>query len=258
MEQSIVEIVKGASALMMEAGGAPAFAEKGSARNIVTRYDVDIQRCLVEELSALAPGSVFVGEESGLGNPDLSGRFFIVDPIDGTSNFARGAKRSCISVAYGEAGSVKCGVVYDPYLDEVFSATLGSGARVNGKPIRNCDVALEKSIVCFGTCPYDLERADTVFESAKAVFRRCLDLRRTGSAALEICYTAMNRYDVFFEHILYPWDYAAATLVVSEAGGCVLDFKGVAPALDRRDSVVCGAPRAVGETRAILLEVMHG
>lgn len=87
---------------------------------------------------------------------DLSGRFFIADPIDGAANFSKGAKRSCISIAYGRAGAVECGVVYDPYLDEAFSATAGRGAWLNGQAIHCEDAPLGRNIVCFGTCPYDL------------------------------------------------------------------------------------------------------
>ena len=82
-----------------------------------------------------------------------------MDPIDGTANFTKGAKRSCVSIVYGRAGAVERGVVYDPYLDEAFSVTAGKGARLNGSPIRCEDAPMGRSIVCFGTCPYGLERA---------------------------------------------------------------------------------------------------
>ncbi len=258
MEKEIIQVAKRAAEIMLEAKDVFVAAEKGSPRNIVTRYDIRIQEYLAAELGKLVPDAVFIGEETGLNGVDLGGRFFIVDPIDGTSNFSKGSKRSCVSIAYGEAGSVVCGVVCDPYLDEVFSATVNEGSRLNGLPINSMDNPLEHSIVCFGTCPYDLERTDVVFEAAKEVFKRSLDLRRTGSAALEICYTALNRYDAFFEYILYPWDYAAASLIVSEAGGVAVNMDGNSISLARRDSVVTGAPTAVAEILEIVCREVKG
>lgn len=228
---------------------------KTDARNIVTRYDEQVQTYLFGELQSHNPDIALIGEESSDNTLPRTGEFCIIDPIDGTSNFAQGVKHSCISIAYGSDGKVNMGFVYDPYLDELFFAERGCGASVNGTPItRNNDVDLKHSLVCFGTCPYDLNLTDRVFDLAKLVFRNSLDLRRTGSAALEICYTAANRYDLFFEPILYPWDYAAASLIVTEAGGTVQAFDRGPVALDKRSSIVSGSASAVEDFFALLRE----
>lgn len=187
-----------------------------------------------------------IGEETGLGKVPESGAFIIVDPIDGTSNFTKGVKKSAVSIAYGVDGVLTHGCVYDPYLDEMFYGTLGGGAYLNGERlIRDNSLDLANSIVCFDTCPYDVHLSKDVFALGERVFRSSLDLRRLGVACLEICYVAANRFDVYLGMIMYPWDYAAADLILREAGGSSITFDGEPPSLQERSSLIIGSTKAV-------------
>lgn len=231
-------------------------SKKTDARNVVTAYDEAVQALVFEAFSDKVPDIALIGEEAGLGAIPASGPFIIVDPIDGTSNFVRNVKKSAVSIAYGEDGAVTHGCVYDPYLDEMFYAESGHGAYLNDIKIeRNNDLDLSSSLVCFGTCPYDVEMSKDVFALAERVFRSSLDLRRTGCASLEMCYVAANRYDLFFESILYPWDYAAADLIVREAGGTAMSYTTKPVSLQSRSSVVMGSTKAVADFLAIVEEM---
>ncbi len=230
--------------------------EKTDARNIVTAYDEAVQDMVFQKYSDEIPGIALLGEEAGLGSVPNKGSFVIVDPIDGTSNFVRNVKRSAVSIAFGVDGVVTHGCVFDPYLNEMFYAEKGQGSYLNGVRIeRNNDIDLASSLVCFGTCPYDVYMSKEVFALAERVFRSSLDLRRTGCASLEMCYVAANRYDLFFESILYPWDYAASNLIVEEAGGSAFSFNREPVSLQDRSSVVMGSSKAVADFLSIADEM---
>ena len=143
-----------------------------------------------------------------------------------------------ISVALAVDGAVELGVIYNPYLDELFTARRGRGAFCNGKPIRVSSEPLENGIVIFGTSPYNKEVSEKSFKLAYEYHRRALDVRRTGSAAIDLCNIAAGRAELFFELILSPWDYAAGALIVEEAGGIVTDADGRTLPLGRKCSVV--------------------
>lgn len=126
-----------------------------------------------------------------------------------------------------EAGTVELGIVYQPYTDEMFVAVKGKGAFLNGKPIHVSEAkTLSESLVTIGTSSYYHELADWIFKVFKEVFLSCQDIRHLGSAALDMAYVACGRVDAFFEAILQPWDFAAAKLLIEEAGGKVTDFSG--------------------------------
>ena len=137
-----------------------------------------------------------------------------------------------------------CGVVYDPYSDTLFAAEKGKGARQNGIPIHVSEKGLADSIVCFGTASYYPETFERTFRLARALFDVTMDMRRSGSAALDLCYVAAGRADLMFEARLCPWDHAAAGLIVTEAGGCVSRLSGAPVSLAGKCSVLAGAPRA--------------
>ena len=166
------------------APGTIAAEEKTGPQDLVTNYDRQVQENLERGLRQLRPGAGFLGEE-GLRVPPAghTGEFFIIDPIDGTMNFARDYRRSCISVALADETGVRFGAVYDPYQDEYFCAERGRGAMRNGRPLRVSDRPLDRAIVMFGTAPYDRGVADRTFALARRFFDRGLDLRRSGSAA---------------------------------------------------------------------------
>lgn len=219
MLNKIMKIVKQAGEIYKSAAGDLGIENKGSAVNLVTKYDKIIQDFLFEKLSEAVPGCSFLGEE-GDGEKVLSdGYCFIIDPIDGTTNFIKGFQHSAISVGLAKNKELIIGVVLDPDLNNLFYAEKGKGAFLNGKRIHVSDCSLENSLVLFGTCPYEHELAAKTFELTEQIFYRCIEIRRGGSAALDICYVAAGKADLYYELILRPWDFAGATVILREAGG---------------------------------------
>lgn len=219
MLNKIMEIVKQAGEIYKSAAGDLGIENKGSAVNLVTKYDKMIQDFLFEKLSEAVPGCSFLGEE-GDGEKILSdGYCFIIDPIDGTTNFIKGFQHSAISVGLAKDKELIIGVVLDPDLNNLFYAEKGKGAYLNGRKIHVSDCNLENSLVLFGTCPYEHELAEKTFRLTEQVFYKCIEIRRGGSAALDICYVAAGKADLYYELILRPWDFAGATVILREAGG---------------------------------------
>jgi len=218
--------------------------EKSSPGDMVTHYDIAVQDMLFQELRRLLPEAGFIGEENGLNIGDNSGYCFLVDPIDGTANFARDYHHSSVSVGLAYAGRMVIGLVLNPYLDELFYAQAGRGAFLNGRPIHASERGLPHSIVLFGTSPHDKSKVDETFALAKLLHLNSLDVRRSGSAALDLCYIAAGRCELFFEMRLEPWDYAAASLIVQEAGGVVTSLDGHPLAFDGPHSVLAGGRQA--------------
>ena len=218
-----------------------AVSEKPGAANYVTQYDVRVQTALETGLSALFPQAKFFAEEQENDIEDAKrGLCFVIDPIDGTTNFIHHMGCSAVSVALFENGVPVYGAVLDPYRDELFYAVKGGGAFLNGAPIRASRRDLAHALVSFGTSPYDRARlADASFDRAKRIFLRCADLRRSGSAAIDICCVACGRTDAFFEDILSAWDFAAGGLILSEAGGRLSAYDGGLPGFGCKSSVLC-------------------
>ena len=212
--------------------------EKEGPANFVTSYDVLVQNLLKEGLQKLFPNAKFIGEEGSKVTYNDQGEFFIVDPIDGTTNFIKDYHMSCISVAHVMNGEVDFAMIYNPYLDELFWAVKGEGAYCNEKRIHVSEQPLSNGIVLFGSSPYDADLAKKSFEVAYEYFLKALDIRRSGSAALDLCMIAAGRAELFFELMLSPWDYAAGMLIVHEAGGIVTTVEGEQPALDKRSSIL--------------------
>lgn len=247
MLQQIVEIVHECGKILLSATDIDRkiHAKEGKG-NFVTEYDSAVQEALKEKLLKVVPEAVFFGEEDDADKADVrSGYAFIVDPIDGTANFTRGYNASCISVALAKDGLPILGVVYNPYMQETFTAEKGKGAFLNGNPIHVSDRDLAHGLILFGTAPYSEELAKKSFEKAYYYFSKAEDLRRSGSAAIDLCCLACGRAELFFEMILSPWDYAAGALIVEEAGGFVSDFDGNPLTYDKKQTVVARAPRVV-------------
>ncbi len=200
--------------------------EKNGAADLVTAYDVAVEQFLRKKLLALLPDAYFYGEESEKCGDPAKGWVFIVDPIDGTTNFVRGMSQSAISVALAKDGVIEYGVVLDPFKNELFSAQRGKGAFLNGKPIHVSDRPLEKGIFGMGTAIYNREFEDQTISVLAQLFKRSCDFRRMGAAALDLCNVAAGRYDAFFEFSLAPWDFAAGSLIVTEAGGRIRTMQG--------------------------------
>lgn len=206
--------------------------EKAGHANFVTAYDKKVQQELQKRLLEILPEAVFVGEEEDIHASIAKGYAFIVDPIDGTTNFIKDYHMSAISVGLALDGERYMGVVYNPYLDELFTAVRGQGAYLNSAPIHVSSEPLENGVVLFGTAPYYEELNKKSFEMAYDYFKRSLDLRRSGSAALDLCSVAAGRAELFFELRLCPWDFAAGSLIVEEAGGKVTTVEGTQITLD--------------------------
>lgn len=190
--------------------------EKSDAANIVTNMDVASQNYIISECKKLIPESCFLAEEEG--KQQLGEEYtWVIDPIDGTTNYAYDFKHSCISIAllYQKKGLI--GVIYDPYLKECFTGIEGMQSTCNGKVIHASNHAANHALVMIGTSPYHKEYADETFDLCKRLFLHCRDIRRSGSAALDICYVASGRVDAFYESLLSPWDYAAGLIIAKNA-----------------------------------------
>lgn len=199
--------------------------EKNGAADLVTKYDVAVQAFLQKELLALVPEADFLGEEGeheALDKPWV----FVVDPIDGTTNFVRHMHHSNIAVALVHEGCVAYGVVYNPFTEEMFAARRGGGAFLNGHPIHVSDRDMSHAITMCGSTIYDRRFTDRSFSLMRRLYDLGLDFRRFGSAELDVCYVACGRAEVFFECRLSPWDYAAGSLILTEAGGKITRLDG--------------------------------
>ena len=249
------EAEREAAELMLHARGVLAECKSGH-RDVVTEYDRQVQTLLMERFSALLPDARFFCEENDRHDDLHAEHVFIIDPIDGTMNFVRGFHHSCISAAYMRNGAVCAAAICNPYVDELFTAVRGEGAFLNGRPIHVSEEPLGESIVCCGTAPYSLELADRSFALMKAAYLAGLDIRREGSAALDLCSAAAGRAGVYFELGLSLWDYAAGMLIVQEAGGLCCTVDGEALPLDpSRPTIVAGGKRAVEDFLALAKEI---
>lgn len=238
MLEQIISIVREAGEIVLSAHDVWSQThEKSSAADLVTEYDLAVERFLKEKLPPLVPGSLFFGEEEKENASPLTGWVFIVDPIDGTTNFVRGLKHSAISVALAHDGVVEYGVVYDPYKDEIFSARRDGGAFLNGRPIHVSERPLDQGVFGMGTAIYDRQFIAPTMRLTEQLFRRSCDFRRLGAAALDLCNVACGRLDLFFEYSLSPWDHAAGGLILIEAGGVLSTLEGRPMDYTRRCSV---------------------
>lgn len=200
-------------------------AHKGSI-NIVTEVDLASEKLIREAISTYYPRHEILGEEGGL-TESRSDYRWVVDPLDGTTNYAHGYPVFCVSIALEHQGETVLGVVYDPTRDELFAAERGGGAALNNRPIRVSSVGdLMNSLLSTGF-PYDIKTSSFTNLDHWANFAmNAQALRRDGAAALDLCYVACGRFDGFWELNLSAWDTAAGALIVSEAGGRVTDFRG--------------------------------
>lgn len=217
MLNQTIDIVKEASFLMKNRY--TNVEEKGSASNCVTDADINVQNFLSEKLLSLLPGSSVVGEE----NDEFSSSEYtwVIDPIDGTSNFIRDLGLSVISVGLLKEGKPYMGVIYFPYRDEMYYAQQGKGAFVNGEPIHVSDRDYAHSHLCSAMSLYDKKYAKPCFNIIEKIYMESDDLRRLGSAALELAYLAAGKVELYFEIRVFAWDVAAAAAIIREAGGYI-------------------------------------
>ena len=211
---------------------------KSGVTDLVTEYDKNIQALLEIGLKKLLPQAKFIGEEGSKDELSGDGFAFVVDPIDGTTNFIKDYHHSAISVALLKGDEVVAGVVYNPYLDEIFYAIKGKGAFCNNKKISVSSQPISKSLVLFGSSPYDKSLYPKTMEKLSEFFSQALDIRRSGSAALDLCWVACGRAEVYFELQVSPWDFAAGKLIVEEAGGIVTALDGTPLSFDGKTSII--------------------
>lgn len=217
LKEQITPYIKEAGARIRDTHSSP-IHEKAGHFNFVTDADVANQEFLREKLSALLPQACFFAEEQE--NAALTDEYtWIVDPIDGTLNFMLNRHFSCVSIGLTHNRVPVLGMVYNPFTDELFSAIKGQGAFCNETPIHVSSSRFEKSLTTLGTAPYNAELFDATIYCIREFLTRGGDIRRTGSAALDLCDVASARTDTFVELILSPWDFAAGALIVMEAGG---------------------------------------
>jgi myo-inositol-1(or 4)-monophosphatase len=201
---------------------------KSNSIDLVTEADRESEAAIVEVIHRAFPTHATLAEESGA-SAHQSDHQWIIDPLDGTTNFAHGFPQFCVSIAYQHRGRTQFGVVYDALKKELFTARLGHGARLNGKPIHvSTTDSLSASLIATGF-PYDRrERRRFYLCFWEAFMMRCQGVRRTGAAALDFAYVAAGRTDGFWEFGLKAWDVAAGALIVEEAGGRVTNMDGSA------------------------------
>lgn len=208
--------------------------------NIVTKYDKLVQNILKEKLTNLIPGSTFIGEENDDNiNDFVTDKYvFIVDPIDGTTNFSRDLKMSAISVALLKNDKPIIAVCYNPYLRDMYTAIKECGAFLNDKRIHVSTKKLKDGILLCGCAPYYNELRKKSLDIQNRLSLIASDYRRYGSAVIELCNIASGKAEVYFELKLMPWDYAAASLIIQEAGGKITTINGEKIQYDKPSSII--------------------
>ncbi len=235
---AVLEIAREAAGLLQEGAGRHHLAHtKLLPTDLVTDYDRRSEELIVRRLHAAFPGDQVLAEEGGLSGSS-SARRWLVDPLDGTTNFAHGLPLFSVSIALEVEGELEIGVVAAPALGWIFAAQRGAGATCNGEPLRVSETAsLAESLLVTGF-PYDRQTsAENNLAQFVALQQRAQGVRRLGSAALDLALVARGALDGYWEMKLRPWDLAAGTLLVREAGGVVTDWRGGGVAIDRGAAV---------------------
>jgi len=259
LREAAVELVRAAGAILREGYGRAHAPERKGRIDLVTEYDRRSERRVLERLRERFPDHAILAEESGAHAGSAPGSpadvRWIVDPLDGTTNFAHNYPFFCVSVAAEVGGRLAAGAVYDPVRDELFAAAAGCGATLDGRPIRVSDVARVEDALLVTGFPYDVrEHPERSLPAFAAFLVRAQAIRRDGSAALNLCYLACGRFDGFWESSLSPWDVAAGALLVREAGGLVTAYDGGEFRIDGRQ-ILASNGRIHEEMRDVLAGV---
>lgn len=247
-------IVKDAGAMIKDAIlSEDSVHQKGGLANFVTSFDIEVQKFLIHNLKQLLPEASFFGEEDTEGNNrSTNGYCFYIDPIDGTTNFIFGYMHSCVSVGLSYDNQIIAGFVYNPYVDTMYKAVRGQGAYRNGNKLMIKDKSIQDGIVSFGCARYNEGDTDLLFATVKELYLRSLSVRNGGSAALDLCRIATGANVVYLELKLMPYDYAAASIIIREAGGFIQQVDGSEITLDGPCSILAGTLRAMDEVRVII------
>lgn len=219
--------------------------------NLVTDADLEAEKTVIDIISKAFPTHVILSEENKNSHDEsLEGPVWIIDPLDGTTNFSHGVPHFAVSIAYREHAENQFGIVYQPVSDEIFMAHRKQGAFLNGNKISVSEAkTINRSLIATG---FAYDRRDSVQNNLSEfchIEMNCQDLRRFGAATLDLCYVACGRFDGYWEHKLSAWDLAAGMLIVEEAGGKVTDFKG-----NRLTNLWCGEVTA---TNGLIHEDMN-
>lgn len=234
---SVVEIAKEAGAFIREQrkNFSSEHIEIKGLNDLVSYVDKTAEGIIVAALDKLIPGAGFITEEKTISR--TGERYnWIIDPLDGTTNFIHGLPVFSVSIALQEYGELVSGVVYEVNLDECFYAWKGAPAYLNGKEIKVSDSpSIDKSLLATGFPYYDFEKQPAYIALFTELMKSCHGLRRLGSAAVDLAYTACGRFDGYYEYNLNPWDVAAGILIVRQAGGDVVNFTGGMECLESRE-----------------------
>ncbi len=238
--KKVIDVVREAKKLVVNPDLYKDTNMKGEA-DFVTAADLAVSKFVAEELAKLTPEIGFMSEEDAV--QDHAPTRWILDPIDGTTNVVYDYKMSTISLALLKDGEIVFGVVYNPYNDETFWAVKGEGAYLGDKRIFSIDREPKDGLVEFGSGSTRKFEAHEIFVLAESIYTEVLDFRRICSSALSICYIAAGRMNGYFEKVLKPWDYAAAHLILSEAGGVLCDWQGKPLQFDVPTTIIAGTPK---------------
>lgn len=215
--------------------------EKAGDHGFVTKADLESEGYLIKHLQPLIPEAAFFAEESGKRGNTAQGYCWVIDPLDGTTNFAHGLPYFCISVALTQNNVPVFGMIYQPITDELFYATQGNGAYLNGKPLAVSQSSFDKSVIALGL-PYAKDDTfDYLLQRTLAIGRQVYAIRHLGAVALDAAYVAAGVLDGMFFEELGWWDVAAGMLIIEEAGGLVTDFQGK-PIDPAYKSFIAGGP----------------
>lgn len=222
-----------------------------SPNDFVTEVDRAAEQAIIEVLRDAFPGHAILAEESGESGPD-SEFTWIIDPLDGTTNFIHGMPQYAVSIAQAKNGVLEHAVVYDPNSNELFTASRGSGAFLNDRRIRvSRRTRLNEALIGTGFPFRQFDNVDAYLAMFKELTQKTAGIRRPGAAALDLAYVAAGRFDGFWEMGLSPWDMAAGVLLIQEAGGLVSDLSGEANYLTT-GNVVAGTPKIFGQLLPII------
>ncbi|MEM8727864.1 MAG: inositol monophosphatase family protein [Chlamydiota bacterium] len=203
------------------------FENKEGRHNLVTEWDNKSEAVIIESIKSHFPDHRFLAEESGESGEKKDGIQWMIDPLDGTVNFAHKIPLFSVSIAAAFQSEILAGVVYNPLVDELFIAEKGNGAYLNGEKLKVTETAVLDSAIAATGFPYNVhENPLYCLDHFHSFAKMGLPLRRMGSTALDLSYLAAGRFDAFWEVSLHPWDYAAGKLLIEEAGGTVTDFEG--------------------------------
>ena len=222
-----VEVVRQSGEIVRDHWSRPSNVRHKGRIDLVTQTDLAVEAFLKEKLAGIVPGATFMAEESSATEQEPDGLCWIIDPVDGTTNFVHRIPQVGTSVALWNNGQVELGVVNVPMLEECFSALRGGGAFLNGAAISVSKAENFSDALVATGFPYDFtNKLPRILERLERVLPKSQGLRRIGAAAIDLAYVACGRLDVFYEECLKPWDFAAGWLLVEEAGGRVTNLSG--------------------------------